>query len=80
MTLNGGRDPETGIRIFKSEGDLYSFKSASEIFEAFKKQLHKYMELQVITEHISDEYHRMIDPNAFRSSLVHDCIERTNAN
>lgn len=76
MTLNGGRDPETGRRIFNSEGDLSSFKSASEIFEAFKKQLHKYMELQVITEHISDEYHRMIDPSAFRSSLVHDCIER----
>jgi formate C-acetyltransferase len=34
------------------------------------------MELQVIVEHISDEMHILHDQNAFRSSLVHDCIER----
>ena len=34
------------------------------------------MELQVITEHINDKMHKQIDINAFRSSLVSDCIER----
>lgn len=76
LTLNGGKDPKTGIEIFKTGGDLSTFRSIEEIFQAFKKQLHKFMELQVITEHMSDELHRMVDPNAFRSSLVHDCIER----
>jgi len=30
----------------------------------------------VITEHVNDEMHKQIDLNAFRSSLVDDCIER----
>jgi formate C-acetyltransferase len=34
------------------------------------------MRLQVIVEHVSDEMHILHDQNAFRSSLVHDCIER----
>ena len=34
------------------------------------------MKLQVIVEHVSDEMHILHDQNAFRSSLVHDCIER----
>jgi formate C-acetyltransferase len=44
--------------------------------EAFKKQLHFYMALITVVEHISDEMHVLHDQNAFRSSLVHDCIER----
>jgi pyruvate formate-lyase/glycerol dehydratase family glycyl radical enzyme len=76
FTLNNGMDPKTGITLLPGEGDLTTFKSTEEIFEAFKKQLHYFMELQVITEHINDEMHKIIDINAFRSALVQDCIER----
>ncbi len=76
ITLNGGTDPATGICFLKQDKDLSSFESSEELFEYFKKQLHHFMELQVITEHINDEMHKNIDINAFRSSLVHDCIER----
>jgi len=76
LTLNGGKDPVTGKQLFKTEGTLETFTSAEEIFEAFKKQLHHYMELQVAMEHLNDELHIMNDLNAFRASLVHDCIER----
>ncbi len=76
MTLNNGTDPNTGITLLPGDGDLSSFKSTDEIMKAFKRQLHYYMRLQVIVEHISDEMHILHDQNAFRSSLVHDCIER----
>lgn len=76
ITLNNGTDPKTGITLLKGDGDLTTFSSTEEIMKAFKKQLHYYMELQVIVEHISDEMHILHDQNAFRSSLVHDCIER----
>lgn len=76
LTLNGGKDPKTGERLFEAEKDLTSFSSAEEILEAFKKQIHRFIELQVATEHMNDEFHKMIDLNAFRSSLVHSCIER----
>lgn len=76
ITLNNGTDPRTGITLCPGDGDLTTFKDMSAIMEALKKQLHYFMELQVITEHINDEMHKQIDINPFRSSLVHDCIER----
>lgn len=76
ITLNNGKDPKTGITLLPGDGDLTDFSSTNEIMEAFKKQLHYFMGLQVIVEHISDEMHILHDQNAFRSSLVHDCIER----
>ena len=76
MTLNNGKDPKTGITLLPGDGDLTTFQNMNEIMKAFKKQLHYYMKLQVITEHINDELHILHDINAFRSSLIDDCIER----
>lgn len=76
LTLYGGKDPATGRTFLKSEKDLTTFENMVEVMTAFKAQLHHFMELQVITEHVNDEMHKQIDINAFRSSLVHDCIER----
>ncbi len=76
ITINNGKDPKTGITLLPGDGDLATFKDMNEMMKAFKKQLHYYMKLQVITEHINDELHILHDINAFRSSLIDDCIER----
>jgi len=76
ITLNNGTDPASGATLLPGDGDLTTFTSAEQIMKAYKRQLRYYMELQVIVEHISDEMHILHDQNAFRSSLVHDCIER----
>lgn len=76
ITLNNGTDPASGATLLPGDGDLSTFTSAEQIMKAYKKQLRYYMDLQVIVEHISDEMHILHDQNAFRSSLVHDCIER----
>jgi pyruvate formate-lyase/glycerol dehydratase family glycyl radical enzyme len=76
LTLNGGMDPATGKTFLAAKKNLLTFENIDEVFEEFKRQLHYFMELQVITEHINDEMHKQIDINAFRSSLVDDCIER----
>ena len=76
ITLNGGMDPASGCVFLPQEKSLRSFSGMDEIMDAYKRQLHHFMELQVITEHINDEMHKQIDLNAFRSSLVDDCIER----
>lgn len=47
-----------------------------EIFEEYKKMLKYFMDLNCLTEHINDEVHVRYDLNAFRSSLVEDCIGR----
>lgn len=76
VTLNGGCDPATGKVFLDSNKTLSDFSTMEELWESFKEQLHYFMSLQVTTEHINDEMHKQIDLNAFRSSLVHDCIER----
>jgi formate C-acetyltransferase len=76
LAINNGTDPKTLTTLFPGTGDLTTFKSMDEVMEAFKKQLHHYMELQVVTEHINDEMHQQIDVNAFRASLIQDCIGR----
>jgi pyruvate formate-lyase/glycerol dehydratase family glycyl radical enzyme len=76
ITLNNGTDPRTGVTLLPGDGDVTTFKNMDQIMKAFQKQLHFFMELQVIVEHINDEMHILHDQNAFRSSLVHDCIAR----
>ena len=76
ITLNNGKDPETGITLLPGDGDLSTFKSIHEVMNAFKKQLHYFMEQQVIIEHMNDELHIQHDINAFRASLIEDCIGR----
>lgn len=76
ITINNGTDPATGVTLLPGDGDLTAFADTDELMTAFKKQLRYYMSLQVIVEHINDEMHILHDQNAFRSSLVHDCIER----
>jgi len=79
ITLNNGMDPATGITLLPGDGDLTTFESAQDVMDAYKKQLHYFMELQVIIEHINDEVHKQHDINAFRSSLIEDCIGRGKA-
>lgn len=76
ITLNGGVDPATGTVFLKPEKSILSCTSTEEIFEEYKKTLKYFMDLNCLTEHINDEVHVRYDLNAFRSSLVEDCIGR----
>jgi pyruvate formate-lyase/glycerol dehydratase family glycyl radical enzyme len=79
IALNNGSDPSTGITLLPGDGDLSTFETMQDVWDAYKKQLHYFMEQQVVIEHINDEVHRMHDLNAFRSSLIEDCIGRGKA-
>ncbi|RRD95905.1 pyruvate formate-lyase [Clostridiales bacterium COT073_COT-073] len=76
ITLNNGKDPRTGYQFLNFNTDISHCKSVREIMGLYKQALDYFMGLQVETEHINDEIHILQDINAFRSSLVHDCIER----
>jgi len=79
ITLNNGKDPSTGITLLPGRGDLSTFERMDDVWDAYKDQLHFFMEQQVAIEHINDEMHRLHDVNAFRSSLIEDCIGRGRA-
>lgn len=76
ITLNNGKDPKTGIMFKKTDRDILNCTSTEEILDEYKKMLTYFMDLQVVTEHISDELHISQDINAFRASLIEDCIGR----
>lgn len=76
VTLNNGIDPKTGILFKKTSKDIKDCNSTEEIFEEYKEMLKYFMDLQVVTEHINDEIHVLTDINAFRASLIEDCIGR----
>jgi len=76
ITLNNGVDPRTGITFKKLDKNIEDCASTDEILAEYKKMLTYFMDLQVVTEHISDELHVLMDINAFRASLVEDCIGR----
>lgn len=76
ITLNDGVDPATGKLFKKTDKKMTECQSAEEVLEEFKKMLKYFMDLNCLTEHINDEVHVRYDLNAFRSSLVDDCIGR----
>lgn len=76
ITLNDGVDPATGKLFKKTDKKMTECESADEVLEEFKKMLKYFMDLNCLTEHINDEVHVRYDLNAFRSSLVDDCIGR----
>ena len=76
ITLNNGVDPRTGILFKKTDVNIEDCKNTEDILTEYKKMLTYFMDLQVVTEHINDEMHITMDINAFRASLIDDCIGR----
>ena len=76
ITLNNGKDPATGTVFRNPDKDIVASSSMEDIFEEYKKTLKYFLDLNCLTEHINDEVHVRYDLNAFRSSLVQDCIGR----
>lgn len=76
ITMNNGTDINTGVTLLRGDGVLSDFKNIYDFMKSFKNQLHYYMDQQVIIEHMNDEMHIQHDINAFRSSLIEDCIGR----
>ncbi len=76
VTLNNGYDTNTGVLFKPTNKKIEDCTSTEEIFEEYKEMLKFFMDMQVVTEHINDYIHCIYDINAFRSSLVEDCIGR----
>lgn len=76
ITLNNGVDPNTGILYKPTSKDVAACASTQELFREYTDMLAFFMDLQVVTEHTNDYVHCIHDINAFRSSLVEDCIGR----
>ncbi len=74
ITLHDGVDPRTGKRIGCASGDTGSFASFDELFAAFEKQLHHFIDIKIEGNCIIERLWAEHLPAPFLSVLVDDCI------
>lgn len=74
ITLNNGLDPRTGKEIGLKTGKPERFTSFEELFDAFKKQLHYFVEIKVKGNNIIERLYAEHLPTTFLSILIDDCI------
>lgn len=76
LALYDGKDPRTGIQLCSGNGDLSTFTSYQELFDAYEKQVKYYVRQHVIRDNIQDLVWEKYLPTPLISCLVSDCMER----
>jgi formate C-acetyltransferase len=76
ITLNNGLDPRTGKRIGLETGNPTNFGSFDELFAAYRKQLHRFIEIKVRGNNIIERIYAKYMPAPFLSLLIEDCIAK----
>ncbi|MDD4503655.1 MAG: glycyl radical protein [Clostridiaceae bacterium] len=75
ITLNNGADPETDMKIGLETGDAKDFKSYEELMDAYKKQLHHFIEIKIRGNNVIEKLYADLMPSPFLSILTDDCIK-----
>lgn len=74
ITLNNGFDPITNKKLGIETGDPRNFKSFEELFDAFKKQIHHFIEIKIKGNNIIEKLYMEEMPGPFLSTVIDDCI------
>ena len=74
ITLNNGLDPRTGKKIGLETGDPRSFNSYEELFAAYCRQLHHFLNIKVRGNNVIERLYSKYMPAPFLSLLIEDCI------
>lgn len=76
ITLNNGIDPRTGKFIGLETGYSADFDSFNELLEAFKKQLHYFIEIKIRGNNLIEKLYAEYMPSPFLSIIISDCIKK----
>ena len=76
ITLNNGRDPRTGKTIGLATGNPAYFSSFDQLFEAFEKQLHHFIQIKIKGNQLIEQLYASTMPSPFLSIIVSDCISK----
>ena len=76
ITLHNGCDPRTGKRLGLESGDPNEFTSYHELFQAFRKQLHHFIDIKVRGNNVIERLYARHMPAPFLSLLIDDCIAK----
>ena len=75
ITLNNGRDPRTGIALGVDSGDPRQFASFDAVLQAYRKQLHNFIDIKMCGNNIIERMYAEYMPVPFLSVLIDDCIK-----
>jgi trans-4-hydroxy-L-proline dehydratase len=76
ITLNNGIDPRTGKKIGIETGEPTQLNSFAELFQAFKNQLHHFIDIKIRGNNIIERLYAIYMPAPFLSIIISDCIEK----
>ena len=76
ITLHNGVDPRTGRKIGAGTGDPASFKTFDDLMEAFRKQVHHFIDIKVRGNNVIERLYAEYMPVPFLSILIDDCIAK----
>ncbi len=75
LTLNNGFDKNSGKQLGLKIGYATDFKSYEECVEAFKKQMHHFIDIKVKGNNIIEKIYASNMPAPFLSIITSDCIK-----
>ena len=76
ITLFNGLDPKTGQRLGIESGDPKGFETFDQLVEAFKKQLHHFVEIKIRGNNVIETIFAEHMPVPFLSLVIDDCIAK----
>ena len=76
LTLHNGVDPRTGKQLGPQTGAADGFESFDQLFEAFCKQLHHFVEIKVAGNQVIEQMYAALMPAPFLSVITDDCIKK----
>jgi len=76
ITLHDGVDPGTGKQLGPRTGRAETFRGFDDLFDAFIKQLHHFLEIKIRGNQIIEQMYATLMPAPFLSVMTDDCIKR----
>ena len=76
VTLHNGIDPVSGRRVGLETGDPCSFNTYDDLYAAFIKQLHYFVDMKVRVSNYIDRMFAKYAPAPFLSLFIDDCISK----
>ncbi|GAB4118093.1 MAG: glycyl radical protein [Candidatus Caldatribacteriota bacterium] len=76
ITLHNGIDPRTGKKIGLETGEFNHFTSFEELFLAYQKQLHHFIDIKIKGNNIIERLYATYMPAPFLSIIISDCITK----
>jgi len=76
LALNNGKCTLTGKQMGPQTGNPESFRSFDDVLDAFRSQVHYFIENLVEYDNILDACHAELMPLPFYSTVIEGCVER----